>query len=140
MEVKWILDTSLIANETIDYIRRKNGSGIMCKLDIEKAYDHHVNWNFLGFVLKQMSFGEKWKRWIEWCKSIASFSIIVNGSPTGFFRYTRGLRQVELLSPYLFILVMEALNWMTKKVTLSGYLKGWYIDSRRNEGKVVTHL
>ena len=58
--------------------------GILCKHDIEKAYDQ-INWNFILKVLKKMGFGDKWVSWIEWCISTATFSVLVNGSPTGFF-------------------------------------------------------
>ena len=35
-----ILDASLIANEAIDLVSKGNDDGILCKLDIENAYDH----------------------------------------------------------------------------------------------------
>ena len=38
-------------------------TGVICKLDVEKAYDH-VNWNFLMYLLKQCGFSENWRRWI----------------------------------------------------------------------------
>lgn len=41
-----IMDAALIAGECVDSILRGDLHGVMCKLDIERAYDH-VNWNFL---------------------------------------------------------------------------------------------
>ena len=49
-------------------------------IDIEKVYDH-VNWDFLLAVLEKMGFGQ---RWISWCISSPSFSVIVNGTLLGF--------------------------------------------------------
>ena len=68
-----ILDASLVANEVIDSILRKKKRGLLCKLDIEKAYDQ-IDWSFVLNVLQRMGFGEKWSGWIKWCISIASFS------------------------------------------------------------------
>ena len=52
-----ILDAKLIANKVIDSLKTNN-SGLLCKLDIAKAYDQ-VNWEFLLLVLKNMGFEEK---------------------------------------------------------------------------------
>ena len=46
VEGRQILDAVLIANEVVDSILRRKESGIVCKLDIEKAYDH-ISWEFL---------------------------------------------------------------------------------------------
>ena len=46
VEGRQILDASLIANEVIDSLMKKKEKGILCKLDIEKAYDQ-ISWNFI---------------------------------------------------------------------------------------------
>ena len=61
-----ILDASLIANEVIDLWQKRKEKGLICKLDIEKAYDS-INWNFLMKVLQKMGFGNKWVPDVELC-------------------------------------------------------------------------
>lgn len=60
------MDAALIPSECVDSRLKGEALGIMCKLDIEKVYDH-VNWAFLINFLRQMGFGEKWVKWINFC-------------------------------------------------------------------------
>ena len=72
-----------------------------------------------------MGFGEKWHRWIKWCLSTTRFSVLVNRAPTGFFQSSRGLRQGDPLSPYLFVIVTKAFTCLLKRaVSLLGRLHG----------------
>ena len=59
-----ILHVVLIADKAINLLLKSNECGVLCKLDIEKTYDH-VNWNFLLSVLQNMGFGKKWIGWIK---------------------------------------------------------------------------
>ena len=60
--------------------------------------------------MEMMGFRLKWIRRIYECVSLVSFSIMVNGEPRGHIVPTRGLRQSNPLSPYLFSLCFEGLN------------------------------
>ena len=123
VEGRQILDATLIANEAIDSLLKGDEAGVLCKLDLEKAYDH-INWDFLLTVMQKMGFGEKWVGWIRWCISTASFSVLINGSPVGFFQSTRGLRQGDPISLYLFVLGMEALSCLINRAVRGGFLTG----------------
>jgi hypothetical protein len=50
-----ILDLILIANECLDSKIRSRESRALCKVDLEKAYDH-VNWDFLMYMLRRCGF------------------------------------------------------------------------------------
>ncbi|WKA05206.1 hypothetical protein VitviT2T_023185 [Vitis vinifera] len=106
---------------------------------MEKAYDH-VSWKFLLVVVKKMGFGERRIKWIEWCISTVRFSVLINGSPSGFFQNSRGLRQGDPLSPYLFVITMEVLSCLLRRVISGGFLSRWRVRGRGGEGILISHL
>lgn len=101
----------------------------MCKLDLRKTYDH-ANWGILLRILRQMRFREKWLKWIGFCIKTIRVSILVNGEAVGFLPSKRGLRQGDLLSPFLFILVMEGLNNMLMVATQNEWIRGFEVSNR----------
>jgi hypothetical protein len=74
------------------------------KLDLAKACDK-VQWEFLQMVLPMFGFAEEWVNWVSECFSSASFAVLTNGSPSNFFRSSRGLRQGCPLSSFLSIIM-----------------------------------
>lgn len=85
-----LTDCSVLANEVIDVMRKENWDGLVCQINMQKAYGH-VNWGYLDWALGQMGFGQKWRNWIKICTSSSTFSVLVNEVPKGFFKGSRGI-------------------------------------------------
>ncbi|MFS8032494.1 putative RNA-directed DNA polymerase [Helianthus anomalus] len=117
-------------------MKRAKKKGMIFKVDIDKAYDS-LSWDFLGSILDQMNFPLKWRSWISVILNSGRASVLVNGSPTHEFDCSRGLRQGDPLSPFLFILAMEALSCMVKKASSFGLFHG---IRRSPNGRPLTHF
>jgi hypothetical protein len=124
-----ILDSILIASECLDSHIKSGIPGVLCKLDITKAFDH-INWKFVLYMLKRCGFGGKWVSWISHYISSVCFFVLVNGSPAGFFNSSKGLRQGNPLAPLLFVVVIEALSKMLSITVDSGRLSGFSVGSK----------
>ncbi|GAU47312.1 hypothetical protein TSUD_283800 [Trifolium subterraneum] len=132
-----ILDGILIANEVVDDAQKLHKELLLFKVDFEKAYDS-VDWGYLDTIMRQMVFPTLWRKWIRECVSIATASVLVNGSPTDEFPLERGLRQGDPLSPLLFLLAAEGLNVMMQAMIQSNLFTGYSI--RTELPAVVSHL
>ena len=65
---------------------------------------------------------------------------MLNGSPKGFFRSSRGLRQGDPLSPYLFVLGIEAFSLLVDRATEGGFISGYKFKGRNGTERHITHL
>lgn len=68
------------------------------------------------------------------------FSILVNGTPSGFFNSSHVIRQGDQLSPLLFVVIMEALSRMLTTTVDEGLLIGFSVGSMNNEALVDTNF
>ena len=90
--------------------------------------------------MSKMGFGQRWINWIRWCISTTNFSILINETSSDFFHSTRGLRQGDPLSPYLFLLVMEILNQLLFRAKNGGFIEGFKVRSSSGVGRDLLYL
>ncbi|XP_026430027.1 uncharacterized protein LOC113326531 [Papaver somniferum] len=57
-----------------------------------------------------MGFGTKLCKWLRFCYSTSTFSVLINGSPFGYFSSSRGVRPGCTVSPLLFNIAMEGFS------------------------------
>ncbi|KAJ9555174.1 hypothetical protein OSB04_009788 [Centaurea solstitialis] len=136
VEGRQILDGPLMVNEVCSWAKRSKSRVFLFKVDFEKAFDF-ISWNYLDSILEQMHFGVKWRSWIKGCLNSARASVLVNSSPTSEFPLSRGLRQGDPLSPFLFIIAMEGLHVAMLEATRKNLFNGIRLP---NNGPMLSHL
>lgn len=116
-----ITDNIVIVQEVLHTMKRKHGakSYMALKIDFKKAYDR-LKWPFVRNTLLEMNFPILLVEVIMECISSPSMRVLWNGEPTEAFRPSRGIRQGDPLSPYLFILCMERLNQVIEEAIING--------------------
>jgi len=83
-----ILERVVILHEIIHELHRKNQSGVILKIDFEKAYDK-VKWNFLLQSLRMKGFSSKWIEWIKSFISGGSVAVNINDEVGPYFQTKR---------------------------------------------------
>jgi len=112
-----ITDNAIIAFECLHAIQQgmtERNNFCAYKLDLSKAYDR-VDWGFLEKVLSRLGFQRSWVQWVMSCVTTVRYSVCLNGVPLESFQPSRGLRQGDPLSLYLFLFVADALSYALQK-------------------------
>lgn len=116
------MDNIAIAREVLHSMRRRREikSEMALKFELEKAYDC-ISWQLLTEVLLKVVFSVELVRLIMLCVSFSSLSNLWNREVLESFKPSRGRRQDDPLSPYLFVLCMEVLGHMIKQEVDNGH-------------------
>lgn len=131
-----LVENTSLAGQLVHGYHKSNGQRrITIKVDIVKAFDT-LSWDFLFSCLHGLNLPQIYLDWLKACVCTTNFTIGYNGSVNVYFKGTRGLRQGDPLSPYLFVLAMNNLSLMLNKAAREmkfNYHKGC-------ESSRMTHL
>lgn len=105
------------------------------KIDISMAYDK-VDWGYLFAIMKRMGFNCQWIDWMKMCVTTVNYSVLMNADRVGLVIPSRGLRQGDPLSSYLFILCAEGLTSLLKQAEGRGLIHGIQVCRR---APIISH-
>jgi hypothetical protein len=128
----------VVAQEMVHSMAKMKGKKMFMsiKIDLEKAYDR-LNWNFVEKCLTDCKFPPKLINIIHHCITSPSYKILWNGDKTDTFIPTRGIRQGDPLSPYLFVICMERLSHIISDQVEANF---WKPMCAGRAGPKISHL
>ena len=106
------------------------------KLDMSKVYDR-VEWEFLERIMTHLGLEERMVRLIMSCLRSVSYFVLLNVQLVGNIKPSRGLRQGDPLSPYLFLMCAMGLQSLLQQAKVNGEISG--VTICRN-GPRISHL
>ncbi|GMI86526.1 hypothetical protein HRI_002321900 [Hibiscus trionum] len=134
-----ISDNIIVAYELLHAMKLKRTGKLgnfALKLDMSKAYNR-VEWPFLESVLNRMGFDANWTRRMMDCVKSVSYAITINGQVGESFTPTRGIRQGDPLSPFLFVICGEGHSALLRRGTQEEKIRGFRIT---RSAPLVSHL
>ncbi|XP_019183755.1 PREDICTED: uncharacterized protein LOC109178674 [Ipomoea nil] len=134
-----LTDNIILAGEVGHFLRTKTGGlqgWAALKLDMAKAYDR-MQWAFLEGMVRVLGFDNGWVDLLMLCVTTVEYTILVNGETAGLVKPTRGIRQGDPLSPYLFIICAEGLSVLLQQAEARGDIHGVRVA---RGAPTITHL
>ena len=133
-----IINNIIIYQEVLNSMRKRRiGKGTMLiKVDLEKAYER-IFWSCITNTLELAGLPSTWVRNVMHCVESTRMTIIWNGKNLDWFKPLRGIRQGDVISPYLFVLCMERLDLVINEAVESNRWKPVKVSCM---GPNISHL
>jgi hypothetical protein len=116
-----IMEGLIILHKTIHEMHRRKQSGVLLKLDFEKAYDK-INWTFVQQTRRMKGFSSTWRKWVASFMEGEHVGIKVNDQVGRNFQTPREVRQGDPLSPILFNIVVDMLAILINRAKQGGQI------------------
>ena len=126
MHDRLITNNTIVAFEMSHRMRNRRREKVghkVVKLDVSKAYDR-VEWEFLEKIMLRIGFPVQWVNLAMLTVQTASYSVIINGEPCGYVSPSKGIKQGDPLSPYLFLFCAKGLSSLLRRATETSHLRG----------------
>ncbi|XP_028776836.1 uncharacterized protein LOC114733531 [Neltuma alba] len=131
-------DNIILAQEIIHSMSQKQckKSFMAVKIDLEKAYDR-LRWSFVMDCLEELRLPSWMIALIKECLSSSHMHLVWNGERACSFKPSRGIRQGDPLSPYLFVIAIERLAHLIQAEVVNGV---WHPFRLKKNGTPISHL
>lgn len=119
-----IEDNVVLVQEMVHSFARKRGGRrwMAFKIDLEKAYDR-LKWDFIDDSCSLLGLPSSWCSWIKNCIRSPTMRVVWDGEMSDSFVPSRGIRQGDPISPYLFVLCLERLGHSIQALVDNGEWK-----------------
>lgn len=133
-----MLHSALITNEVVE-ARPKKRSELYSKWTMKRLMIRLIRSSCYTCMLRRFNFNEKWIMWIKACLISSKVSVVVNGSSTSKFGISKGLRQGNLLAPFLFTIMAEGLRGLMRKATRNNLFKSYKVGEKVMEVNLLQY-
>lgn len=116
-----IQDNFLYVRNLARAYHRTKTHALLFKLDISEAFDT-VSWEYMLVLLEHRGISNRWREWLTMLFRTSHSTVLSNGAVGRRINHARGLRQGDLLSPYLLSLAIDTLPRVLETATEEGAL------------------